>query len=38
MSANRLNGLAMMYIYRDFDVNVDSVIDEFAKCNPRLVF
>ncbi|CAF2938056.1 unnamed protein product [Rotaria sp. Silwood2] len=38
MSENRLNGLAMMYIYRDFDVNIDSVIDEFAKKNRRLVF
>ncbi len=38
MSENRLNGLAMMYVYRDFDVNVDSVIDEFAKFNRRLAF
>jgi len=35
---NRLNGLAMMYIYRDFDVHIDSVLDEFAKFNRRLVF
>lgn len=38
MSETRLNGLAMMYIYRDIDVNVDTVIDEFAKSNRRLVF
>ncbi|CAF3927502.1 unnamed protein product [Rotaria sordida] len=36
MSETRLNGLAMMYIYRDVDVNVDAVIDEFAKSNRRL--
>ncbi|CAF1227009.1 unnamed protein product [Rotaria sordida] len=38
MSETRLNGLAMMYIYRDVDINVDAVIDEFAKSNRRLVF
>ena len=38
MSENRLNGLAMMHIYRDFDVNIDSVIDQFSKSNRRLVF
>ncbi|CAF1508469.1 unnamed protein product [Rotaria sordida] len=38
MSETRLNGLAMMYIYRDVDINVDTVIDEFAKSNRRLIF
>ncbi len=37
MSENRLNRLMMMYIYRDFHVNIDSVIDESAKSNRRLV-
>ncbi|CAF4076513.1 unnamed protein product [Rotaria sp. Silwood2] len=37
MSQTRLNGLAMMYIYRNLTVNVDSVIDDFAKPNRRLL-
>ncbi|CAF0797609.1 unnamed protein product [Rotaria sordida] len=37
MSQTRLNGLAMMYLYRNLTVNVDSVIDEFAKSNRRLL-
>ena len=38
MSETRLNGLAMMYIYRDVPVDIDAVIDEFAKSNRRLAF
>ena len=38
MCETRLNGLAMMYIYRDRDLVVDTVIDEFAKSNRRLIF
>ncbi|CAF3343594.1 unnamed protein product [Rotaria sp. Silwood2] len=37
MSQTRLNGLAMMYIYRNLTVNVDSVINNFAKSNRRLL-
>ena len=33
----RLNGLAMMYIYRNLHIKVNSVIDEFSKSNHRLV-
>ncbi|CAF5216712.1 unnamed protein product, partial [Rotaria magnacalcarata] len=38
MSETRLNGLAMMYIYRNMAVDIDAVIDEFAKSNRRLAF
>lgn len=38
MSETRLNGLALMYIYRDIDVDVETVIDEFAKSDRRLTF
>ena len=38
MSQARLNRLATMYIYRNVDVNIDALIDEFAKSNRRLVF
>ncbi|CAF1024727.1 unnamed protein product, partial [Didymodactylos carnosus] len=37
VSETRLNGLAMMYVYRDIHIEVDSVIDEFSKSNRRLV-
>ncbi|CAF0941382.1 unnamed protein product [Rotaria sordida] len=37
-SETRLNSLAMMHIHRDININVDSVIDEFAKSNHRLIF
>ncbi|CAF1123041.1 unnamed protein product [Rotaria sordida] len=38
VSEIRLNGLAMMHIYRDLDANIDAGIDEFGKSNRRLVF
>ena len=38
MSETRLNGLAMTYIYRHIDHDVDTVLDEFAKSNRRLTF
>lgn len=36
VSETRLDDLAMMYIYRNLTVNIDAVIDEFAKFNRRL--
>jgi len=38
MTEARLNGLAMMYVHRDLNISVDSVIDEFAKSHRRLNF
>lgn len=36
-SETRLGGLAIIYIHRDSDIKLDSVIDEFSKCNRPLV-
>ncbi|CAF1052253.1 unnamed protein product [Rotaria sordida] len=33
ISEIKLIGLTVVYIYRDLDANVDSVIDEFGKSN-----
>lgn len=35
MSENRLNGLAMMYIHSMIDIDVEQVIDEFARRKNR---
>ena len=35
MLENRLNGLALMYIHRDIDVNVEECIDAYARKYPR---
>ena len=35
MGEARLNGLAMLYIHRDIACDVDAVVDEFARRNPR---
>jgi hypothetical protein len=35
MSENRLNGLAMMYIHSTIDIDVEQVIDEFARRKNR---
>ena len=35
MGEARLNALAMLYIHRDIACGVDSVVDEFARQNPR---
>ncbi len=32
-----LNGLAMIYIYQNLHIKVNSVIDKFSKSNHRLV-
>ena len=34
----RLNSLTIMYIHRDIDVNVETVIDKFTKFNHRFIF
>ena len=38
MIQDRLNGLALLYVHRDIELNYDDVIDEFAKSNRRLDF
>ena len=34
----RLNSLTIMYIHRDIDVNVETVIDKFTKFNHGFIF
>lgn len=39
MTTERLNGLAMLHIHQDRQVNIDQVIDQFSKLGPhRLAF
>jgi len=38
MTDNRLNGLALLYVHQDIPLNHHTVIDDFAKTNPRLQF
>ena len=35
MSDNRLNGLAVLYVHWDIDLEVNEVIDRFAIRHPR---
>ena len=35
MSQDRLNGLALMYVHRDKDIDIDQLIDLFAQIHPR---
>ena len=35
MGQDRLNGLALMYVHRDKNINLDQVIDLFAQMHPR---
>ena len=35
MSEERLSSLAMMAIHRDIDINIDAIIDTFARVHPR---
>ena len=35
MGQERMDSLASMHIHRDIDVNVNTIIDEFAKQHPR---
>ena len=35
MGEARLNGLALMYIHRDIECDIDSVVDEFGRRNPQ---
>ena len=37
MGEERLTGLAILNVHRDIAVNVDKVIDRFAKSKTRLV-
>ena len=34
MLNERLNGLTMMHIHTDISVDIDQVVDEFARQNP----
>ena len=37
MTEERLNGLALMYIHQNIDLDYDKIIDRFAQmCNRRL--
>ena len=36
MSEDRLTGLALMHIHSDMDINLDEIIDNFAREHPRL--
>ena len=38
MSENRLNGLTMLFVHKDIKLDVDAVIDAFAKDNRRCDF
>ena len=38
MDDNRLNGLALMYIHKDKEISVNSVIDQFALRNRKMDF
>ena len=38
MVAERLNGLALLHVHKDFIVNIDKVIDLYAKNSRRLKF
>ena len=35
MSQNRLNGLAALHSHCDIRINVDAIIDKFARMHPR---
>ena len=35
MSENRLNGLGLMHVYKDMDLDVETIIDMFAGLKPR---
>ena len=35
MSENRMNGLAMLHVHREIRLDVDEVLDRFAKEHPR---
>ncbi|CAF1146724.1 unnamed protein product [Rotaria sordida] len=38
ISESRLNGLALMYIYRDMPIDVETIITEFSKTKHRINF
>jgi len=38
MTAERLNGLAVLFVHPDIMLDYDAVIDEFGKSNHRLQF
>ena len=35
MSEDRLNGLSLLYIHKDIDIDCDYIISKFALRNPR---
>ena len=35
MSEDPINALTLLHIYKDFSLNYDQVIDDFARRNPR---
>jgi len=38
MTDERLDGLALLFVYPDITLDYDAVIDEFGKSNRRLKF
>ncbi|CAF4319191.1 unnamed protein product, partial [Rotaria sordida] len=38
MAENRLNGLALMYVYRDIPIDVETIITEFSRSKYRVDF
>ena len=38
MSEDRLNGLTMLFVHKDIKLNINAVIDAFAKNNRRCEF
>ena len=37
MTEERLSGLALLSIHRDFDLNMDDIINRFARKNERRI-
>lgn len=35
MTNERLTGLALMHVHRHMPLNIDAIIDNFARANPR---
>ena len=35
MKQDRFSDLALLYVRRDFDINLDEIIDKFAMIQPR---
>ena len=35
MGNERLSSLSLLHVHKDIDINIDEVIDEFARRHPR---